>query len=155
MEWEAQDWIMVQVDEAARAARRVAVALLGVGDDEEEVIEVESASEGLLDDALEDAAINRVDARTAARMLRPASRVRGYAQLLADKSRLLHERGLAADSHQLARRALELHLEAAALEARPELIDFVAIDTLLARSPALVLGRRYRDLLAELDGEAP
>jgi len=150
MESDRHDWVMVQIDEVSRAARKLAVALLDA-EDEDELIEVEQATDGLLEDAFEHARISVVDSRTAAMILRPPSRIRGYAQLLAHKSRLLHERGEIESSRQLARRALELQLEAAALEPDPEHVDHAAIDALLDRDPPLALGPRHRQLLAELD----
>jgi hypothetical protein len=67
----------------------------------------------------------------------------------------LHELGRTQQSHALAGRALELHLEAAQLEDdgsdnREDKIDHEAIEALLDRDPPLRLGARQRELLAAL-----
>jgi hypothetical protein len=143
------DWVMVQVDEVGQAVRKIAVGLLDAED--EQLVELDEQTDGLLEDAFEHSRIALVDARTAALILRPPARIRAYACLLAQKSLLLHERGHEDESHGLARRALELQLEAAALEPDPEKIDHASIEALLDRDPPLRLGQRQRELLAGLD----
>jgi hypothetical protein len=143
------DWVMVQIEEFTQALRKLTVALLDV--EEEQLVELDEQTDGLLEDAFEHSRIALVDARTAALILRPPARIRAYAQLLAQKSRLLHELGRDAESHGLARRALELQLEAAELETDPDKIDHASIASLLDRDPPLRLGARQRELLAKLD----
>ncbi len=149
MDTDRYDWVMVQVDEVGKAVRRIAVALLD--GEEEQLVELDEQTDSLLEDAFEHSRIALVDARTAALILRPPGRIRAYAQLLAEKSRLLHELGRESQSHGLARRALELQLEAADLEPDPEKIDHTGIEALLDRDPPLRLGERQRALLAALD----
>ncbi len=149
MEGDRYDWVMVQLDEVGAAVRRIAVALLDA--DREELVELDQQTDTLLEDAFDHSRIALVDARTAALILRPPERVRVYAQLLADKSRLLHELGHEEPSHGLARRALELMLEAAVQEQNPDAIDWAAIETLLDRDPPLRIGPRQRELLNELE----
>lgn len=143
------DWVLVQVDQVGEAARKIAAALLDV-EDEQQLIELDEQTDGLLEDAFDHSRIALVDSRTAALILRPPARIRSYAGLLARKSRLLHELGQAQASHSLARRALELLLEAADLERDPDKIDFEAIEALLDRDPPLRLGARQRTLLDAL-----
>jgi hypothetical protein len=147
------DWVMVQLDEVGQAVRKIAVALLDAED--EQLVELDEQTDGLLEDAFDHSRIALVDARTAALILRPPSRIRSYAALLAQKSLLLHELGRTQQSHALAGRALELHLEAAQLEDdgsdnREDKIDHEAIEALLDRDPPLRLGARQRELLAAL-----
>jgi hypothetical protein len=149
VESDRYDWVMVQVDEVGRAVRKIAVALLDGEDDQ--LVELDEQTDGLLEDAFDHSRMALVDARTAALILRPPTRIRAYAHLLAEKSRLLHELGRSSESHGLARRALELHLEAADLEPDSDAIDHAAIEALLDRDPPLHLGERQRGLLAALD----
>jgi hypothetical protein len=144
------DWVMVQLDEVGQAVRKIAVALLDAED--EQLVELDEQTDGLLEDAFDHSRIALVDARTAALILRPPARIRSYAALLAQKSALLHELGHTDKSHALARRALELHLEAADLEPDDgsDKIDHEAIELLLDRDPPLHLGARQRELLATL-----
>lgn len=146
---ERYDWVMVQVEQFAQAIRKIGVALLDVED--EQLVELDEQTDGLLEDAFEHSKIALVDTRTAALILRPPARIRAYAQLLAQKSLLLHELGREQESHGLARRALELQLEAAELEIDPDKIDHEAIQSLLDRDPPLRLGARQRELLTKLD----
>ncbi len=148
---ERYDWVMVQVDELGQAARKIAVALLD--GDADTLVEIDEQTDGLLEDAFEHSRMALVDARTAALILRPPARIRAYARLLGEKSRLVHELGRARESHKLARRALELQLEAAELEDDPDKIDHDAIATLLDRDPPIALGERGRELLARLDAD--
>jgi hypothetical protein len=149
------DWVMVQLDEVGQAVRKIAVALLDAED--EQLVELDEQTDGLLDDAFDHSRIALVDARTAALILRPPARIRSYAALLAQKSRLLHELGRTPQSHALAGRALELHLEAADLEHDDgsDEIDHEAIEALLDREPPLRLGARHRELLAALGKTLP
>jgi hypothetical protein len=145
------DWVMVQLDEVGQAVRKIAVALLDAED--EQLVELDEQTDGLLEDTFDHSRIALVDARTAAFILRPPARIRCYAELLAKKSLLLHELGRTRQSHALASRALELHLEAAALDDHPEAkdrIDHEAIEALLDREPPLRLGPRQRELLEAL-----
>lgn len=148
MEGERYDWVMVQVDEVGTAVRKIAAAILDR--EQDQLVELDRQSDTLLDDAFEHSRIASVDARTAALILRPPARIRAYARLLAEKSRLLHELGREEPSQGLARRALELQLEAAELETDPNEIDREAIESLLDRDPPLRLGQRHLDLLAWL-----
>ncbi len=148
MEGERYDWVMVQVDEVGSAVRKIAAAILDR--EQDQLVEVDQASDSLLEDVFDHSRIALVDARTAALILRPPARIRAYARLLAEKSRLLHELGREESSHGLARRALELQLEAAELETDPNAIDREAIEALLDRDPPLRLGPRHQDLLARL-----
>lgn len=149
MDESGYDWVMVELERVGEAARRVAAALLNR--ETEELIELDEETDGLLDDAFDHSRMALVDSRTAAMILRPPSRIRAYARLLAAKARLLHEVGSEDEGHSLARRALELQLEAAALEPNVDKIDHEAIDALLDREPPLSLGERHQRLLAELD----
>jgi hypothetical protein len=144
------DWVMVQVDEVGQAVRKIAQAV--ANRDDEQLGEFDEEADNLLEDAFEHSRIMVVDARTAALILRPPARIRAYAQLLAAKSTLLHERGEIDESTRLARRALELQLEAAELETNPDLIDHASIEALLDRDPPLLIGDRQRALLDALDG---
>ena len=144
---------MVQLDEVGQAVRKIAVALLDAED--EQLVELDEQTDGLLEDSFDHSRIALVDARTAAFILRPPARIRGYADLLAQKSRLLHELGRTQQSHALAGRALELHLEAADLDDHPDKIDHEAIEALLDREPPLRLGTRQRELLARLGKTVP
>jgi hypothetical protein len=143
------DWLLVQLDEVGEAVSKIAAALLDV--DKEQLVALDEQTDGLLEDVFDHGNVARVDARTAGLILRPPPRIRAYARLLAQKSRLLHELGRARESHDLARRALELQLEAASLETDPDKIDHEAIDALLDRDPTLPLGPRQRQLLDALD----
>jgi hypothetical protein len=150
------DWVMVQLDEVGQAVRKIAVALLDAED--EQLVELDEQTDSLLEDTFDHSRIALVDARTAAFILRPPARIRCYAALLAQKSRLLHELGRTGQSHALAGRALELHLEAAALDDHPDStdkIDHEAIEELLDRDPPLRLGPRQRELLASLGMSPP
>jgi hypothetical protein len=149
MDESGYDWVMVELERVGEAARRVAAALLNR--ETQQLMELDEETDGLLDDAFDHSRMALVDSRTAAMILRPPSRIRAYAQLLAAKARLLHEIGSEDEGHSLARRALELQLEAAALEPNLEKIDHAAIDALLDREPPLPLGERHQRLLAELD----
>jgi hypothetical protein len=144
------DYLLVQIDQVGEAVSKIAAALLDV--DQEQLLVLDGQTDELLDDAFDHDRIAIVDARTAALILRPPARIRAYAQLLAHKSRLLHELAREPESHALARRALELHLEAATLEIDPDKIDHEAIEALLDRDPPLPLGARQRQLLEALDG---
>lgn len=148
MEGERYDWVMIQLDEVGTAVRKIAAAILDR--EQDQLVELERQSDALLEDAFDHSRIALVDARTAALILRPPARIRAYARLLAEKSRLLHELGREEPSHGLARRALELQLEAAALETDPDAIDREAIESLLDRDPPLRLGDRHQDLLTKL-----
>ncbi|MFV8756284.1 hypothetical protein ACNOYE_37535 [Nannocystaceae bacterium ST9] len=145
---ERYDWVMVQLDEVGTAVRKIAAAILDR--EQDQLVELDRQADSLLEDAFDHSRIALVDARTAALILRPPERIRSYARLLAEKSRLLHELGHEESSHGLARRALELQLEAAALEPDPDKIDREAIESLLDRDPPLRLGQRHLDLLATL-----
>jgi hypothetical protein len=149
------DWVMVQLDEVGQAVRKIAVALLDAED--EQLVEIDEQTDGLLEDTFDHSRIALVDARTAALILRPPARIRSYAALLAQKSLLLHELGRTQQSHALAGRALELHLEAADLERDEGMdkIDHEAIEALLDRDPPLRLGARQRELLAALGSLIP
>lgn len=148
------DWVMVQLDELGQAVRKIAVALLDAED--EQLVELDEQTDGLLEDAFDHSRIALVDARTAALILRPPARIRSYAALLAQKSLLLHELGRTQQGHALAGRALELHLEAADLEPEgSDAIDHEAIEALLDREPPLRLGARQRELLAALGKSVP
>lgn len=147
---ERYDWVMVQVEEVGKAVRQIAIALLDA--DEEQLVKLDEQTDGQLEDSFEHSRMALVDARTAALILRPPPRIRAYAQLLAEKSRLLHEIGREQEGHSLARRALELQLEAADLEPDPEQVDHAAIEALLDRDPPIRLGERQQALLAALDG---
>jgi hypothetical protein len=152
------DWVMVQLDEVGQAVRKIAVALLDAED--EQLVEIDEQTDGLLEDTFDHSRIALVDARTAALILRPPARIRSYAAMLAQKSLLLHELGRTQQSHALAGRALELHLEAADLERAGgsdtiDAIDHEAIEALLDRDPPLRLGARQRELLAALGSLIP
>jgi hypothetical protein len=148
MDGERYDWVMIQLDEVGTAVRKIAAAILDR--EQDQLVELERQSDALLEDSFDHSRIALVDARTAALILRPPARIRSYARLLAEKSRLLHELGREEPSHGLARRALELQLEAAALESDPDAIDREAIESLLDRDPPLRLGQRHQDLLTKL-----
>ena len=147
------DWVMVQLEQVGEAIRRIAVALLDA--EREQLVELDEETDGLLEDAFEHSRIALVDARTAALILRPPTKIRSYARLLREKSQLLHELGRGEESHSLARRALELLLEATALESDPLKHDYAAIEALLDLDPPLRLGPRHRELLRELDEAGP
>ncbi|PRP92185.1 hypothetical protein ENSA5_51340 [Enhygromyxa salina] len=144
------DWLMVQVDQVGEAVRKIAAALLDAGDPEQ-LVELDEQTDSLLEDVFEHSHITVVDSRTAALILRPPSRIRAYARLLAHKARLVHELGRGVQGEGLARRALELQLEAAEFEPDPDKIDHESIDALLDRDPPLCLGPRHQQLLEALD----
>ena len=148
MQTDRYDWVMMEVEAVGKAARKIAVALLDAED--QELVEIEEQTDGLLEDAFDHARVALVDARTAAMILRPPRRIREYARLLGHKSSLLQGLGQSSASASLARRALELQLEAAELEIDPAKIDLEAIEQLLDRDPPLRLGPRYRALLDTL-----
>lgn len=152
MQGDRYDWLLVQIDEVAEAVRKLA-AISTDTPRAEELDQLDEQTDGLLEDTFEHSQLRIVDARTAALILRPPARIRAYAQLLAAKAQLVHARGRLEASAQLVRRALELQLEAAALEPNPELVDHASIATLLAREPLPILGERHRGLLAALDSE--
>lgn len=151
------DWVMIQLDEVGQAVRKIAIALLDADAEDEALDDLDKQTDGLLEDAFDHSRIALVDARTAALILRPPVRIRSYAALLAQKSALLQELGHIQRSDALARRALELHLEAAVLEQNEgaDEIDHEAIETLLDRDPPLRLGARQRELLAALGKAVP
>jgi hypothetical protein len=149
---ERHDWLMVQVEEVAQATRKIAAAMLEVDLDEEQRGDLDVQTDELLEDAFEHSQIARVDARTAALILRPPARIQAYARLLAAKSQLVRALGRERESHSLARRALELLLEAADLEPDPEKIDREAIVALLERDPPAALGERGQALLEAFTG---
>ncbi|PRP99627.1 hypothetical protein [Enhygromyxa salina] len=146
------DWLLVQLDEVGEAVGKIAAALLDIEVDQEQLLPLDQQTDALLETAFDHARMALVDARTAASILRPPARVRAYAQLLAQKSRLLHQLGRAEASHALACRALALHLEAADQETDPDKIDHAGIEALLDRDPPLQLGARHQQLLDNLDG---
>lgn len=145
------DWLLVQLDELADAVRTIAAKVLEVDiEDEDQLVETEAKLDDMLEQQFEHARIAIIDARTAAMILRPPGRIRAYAQLLAHKATLEGKRGRADAGHDLARRALELQLEAATLEPDPDKIDHDAIAALLEREPPPRLGTRHQQLLDEL-----
>lgn len=148
MQGDRYDWMMVQIDEIGAAVRKLTAALLDK--QTEELTVLDAQTDDLLEDAFEHSRLAMVDSRTAAVILRPPARIRAYAQLLAAKARLLHERGELGPGRALAQRALELQLEAAALEPNRDLVDHDGIDTLLDIDPPLRLSPRYHDLYREL-----
>ncbi|KIG16022.1 hypothetical protein DB30_05076 [Enhygromyxa salina] len=152
MQTDRYDWLLVQLDEVGEAVSKIAAALLDVEVDQEQLLPLDQQTDALLEEVFDHGRIALVDARTAAMILRPPSRIRAYAQLLAQKSRLLHELGRVQASHALAGRALALQLEAADLETDPEKVDHAAIEALLDRDPPLHLGARQQQLLDALDG---
>ncbi|EDM73848.1 hypothetical protein PPSIR1_09375 [Plesiocystis pacifica SIR-1] len=144
------DWLMAQVEEVGEAARRIAVALLNA-EDNDNLVELEEQTDGLLEEHFDHSRVALVDPRTAAMILRPPARIRSYAQLLARKAELLGATGRPEDGHALARRALALQLEAAALEPELDEVDHAGIAALLRVEPPLPLTLRQRELLVELD----
>jgi hypothetical protein len=149
---ERHDWLVVQLEEVAAAVRKVAATLLEV-DTRADIDELDAQLDSQLDDLFDHARIHMVDSKTAATILRPPARIRGYAELLRAKSEVLRELGTpqtAGQARGLARRALELHLEAATLETREQEIDHEAIDALLDLEPPLPLGPRYQGILEGL-----
>lgn len=147
------DWLLVQLDELADAVRTIAARVLEVdteNDDEDQLAETEAKLDDMLEQHFEHARMAVTDARTAAMILRPPGRIRAYAQLLAHKATLEGKRGRADVGHALARRALELQLEATALEPDLDKSDHDAIAALLEREPPPRLGARHQQLLDEL-----
>jgi hypothetical protein len=151
------DWLLVQIEDFAAAVRKLTAQVLDV-DDPAELDELERQADELLEEFEHDR-VSLIDARSAALIMRPPSRIRAYAQVLHKKAALEHARGKPAAADALALRALELQLEAAALEPNVEQIDHSEIAALLERTPTPVLGPRHRQmldlLLARLPNVAP
>ena len=142
---------MQQVEQLAEAARRVAEALLRR--EREELIEVEREADGMLAEFEHDR-VALLDSRSTAQLLRPPRRISHYARVLAHKAALAEALGRPEEAMQLARRALELQLEAAALEEVFSRVDRQAITDLLDHEPPPPLSERYRELLDQLAARA-
>ena len=143
------DWLLVQVEEFGEAVRAIAAKAAGV-EDEGDIEQAENEIDSLLERHFDHPRVRVVDARTAARILRPPDRIRSYAAALTTKADLFERRGELGRAGDLIRRALELHLEASALEEHPERIDRAAIVSLIDRDPPPPLAPRYRQLLVAL-----
>ncbi|GEM_PF-3742026 len=147
---ERYDWLVKLIEDVAEACERIARTLRGDDQEEEALAELEGQTDRMLRDSYDHTNLERVDARTAALILRPPGRARSYAALLAAKADLLAARGDQVESGRLAARALVLYLEAAALEPDLERVEVEAIVALVERDPPLVSSERTTRLLEAL-----
>jgi len=144
-----EDYLLRMIQQLVDAIARIA-GLNRRHDHDQALVEADQAWSGLLGVPIE--LVHAVDSRTLAGMLREPPRIRLAAQLAREQAHALAGKGDAVGSAARCRRALELRLEARALEpndrvaeddaAIRELADLVPVDKLAPRYQAMLASAR-------------
>jgi hypothetical protein len=142
-----QDYVLVMVQQLARAVARIA-GFKTTGHLEEALLAVRETAEGIFGTLLR--TLDVVDAQSAARLLGSREKIEAYARLTAEEASIHDLAGDATRARSGERRALLLYLEAAILSRTPDADARAAIGALRRTVDERQLPPRYLQVLAAL-----